>query len=98
MNERGEIIVAPPRQNQATQPIGEALPAAPARSRPVIVEVGAITVQIYPDDAVIVTVAGDATASVRSGQSGASLPLGRTQVIVRLDPAPSSSRATELVK
>jgi hypothetical protein len=69
--------------------------ASPARARPVTLEVYSIVIQILviqilPGDAVVLTLAGDATISMRAGQHGASPPLGRAQVTVRLDPSPNS--------
>jgi hypothetical protein len=102
IDKQNEIFSVPPRRPTETQPISEvvAVPdrALAQRPDPIVIEAGTITVQIFPGDAVIVTVIGGAAATVRSGQMGTTLPLGKTQVIVRLDPTSGSSRATELVK
>jgi hypothetical protein len=92
-----EIAPVAPRGSPETRQI--VTPSAPLDRRPVITEAYGSIVRIFPDGSVIVEVSGDATVTTRVGQLGQTLPLGRTQVGVRVDPpAPqaSNSRPTEV--
>jgi hypothetical protein len=57
-----------------------------APERPIVLEAAGVLVQVLPGNAVIVTVAGNVTVSVHADQPSAHLPLGRTQVTVRMEP------------
>jgi hypothetical protein len=91
---QNEILTVAPRRAPETQQLGEVRNAWPDPIR--MINVGGFNFTVYPGMMVIVTAKGDLSASVRSG---ASLPLGETQAVIRLDPPepPSNARGTELV-
>jgi hypothetical protein len=82
---------SPPATNHMSQ---SATPAE--RPRSTKLETDGVIIEVLAGDAIIITCLGNVTVSTRVGQAtGASLPLGQTQIVVRRDP-PASSRATEV--
>lgn len=73
MNQRGEIQTLTNRRRVAPE-------------RPIALEAAGVLVQVLSGNAVIVTVAGAVLVSVDADQPSAHLPLGRTQVTIRLEP------------
>jgi hypothetical protein len=72
------------------------VPAQAERPRSTKLETDGVIIEVLAGDAIIITCLGNVTVSTRVGQAtGASLPLGQTQIVVRRDP-PASSRATEV--
>ena len=94
IDQNGDIYRAANQCSPATRPVLETSPA-PDCAWPMTIEVHGIVIQIWPGDAEILRFAGDASISMRAGQPDASLPIGRTQGALRLDP-PANSRATEV--